>query len=145
MTQRSVDIVTDFYAAHAEAIPIAIDVHFAADAAIEWLPSLAHGGHVRGSRRLRGRFTGIAKVRHRPIGALQMSRQTTCSAAGLGALRGRTQANRRVGGTPRPRSTKAPLSAVLSASTSEIGAKFDAAMAGIMGGDLAEESGEAAL
>jgi len=59
-------IVGDFYAAlsagEPETIAAAIDAHFADDAAIEWPPSLPHGGRVEGSRRLRGLFTGIAKA-----------------------------------------------------------------------------------
>jgi hypothetical protein len=65
MPQRPVDIVADFYtalaAADADAIASVIDTHFADDAAIEWPPSLPHGGRVEGSRRLRAIFTGIAK------------------------------------------------------------------------------------
>ena len=65
MPQRPIDIVTDFYAALAaadsDAIGTAIDTHFTDDAAIEWPPSLPHGGRVEGSRRLRALFTGIAK------------------------------------------------------------------------------------
>ena len=67
MSQRpTADIVADFYAAlaagDAAAIAETIDAHFADDAAVEWPPSLPHGGRVEGSRRLRGLFTGIAKA-----------------------------------------------------------------------------------
>jgi ketosteroid isomerase-like protein len=63
--QRSTaDIVADFYAAlsaaDAEAVAATIDRHFAEDAAIEWPPSLPHGGRVQGRRKLRAIFTGIA-------------------------------------------------------------------------------------
>lgn len=65
MPQRPIDIVSDFYAAlaaaDADAIASTIDACFADDAAIEWPPSLPHGGRVEGSRRLRALFTGIAK------------------------------------------------------------------------------------
>jgi hypothetical protein len=65
MAQRPVDTVTDFYAAlaaaDADAIASVIDTYFADEAAIEWPPSLPHGGRVEGSRRLRAIFTGIAK------------------------------------------------------------------------------------
>ena len=65
MSQRPIDVVTDFYtalaASDAELIAKAIDDRFAEDAAIEWPPSLPHGGRVEGSRRLRALFTGIAK------------------------------------------------------------------------------------
>jgi len=76
-------IVADFYAALSgadpDAVAAAIDAHFAEDAAIEWPPSLPHGGRIEGSRRLRGLFTGIAKAgdqagatnrRRRPRGRL---------------------------------------------------------------------------
>ena len=57
MPQRSnAQIVADFYNALSGADPDAIA------AAIEWPPSLPHGGRVEGSRRLRGLFTGIAKA-----------------------------------------------------------------------------------
>jgi len=67
MTQRpTAQIVADFYAALAggdvDAVATAIDDHFAEEAAIEWPPSLPHGGRVAGSRRLRSLFTGIAKA-----------------------------------------------------------------------------------
>jgi ketosteroid isomerase-like protein len=66
MPQRPVDIVTDFYtalaASDADSIASLIDGHFADDVAIEWPPSLPHGGRVEGSRRLRAIFTGIAKT-----------------------------------------------------------------------------------
>lgn len=66
MPQRPVDTVADFYtalgAADADAIATLIDTYFADDAAIEWPPSLPHGGRVEGSRRLRAIFTGIAKA-----------------------------------------------------------------------------------
>jgi hypothetical protein len=65
MPQRPVDIVTDFYTAistgDAETVASTIDAHFAEDAAIEWPPSLPHGGRVEGSRKLRAIFTAIAK------------------------------------------------------------------------------------
>jgi ketosteroid isomerase-like protein len=65
MPQRPIDIVSDFYAAlaaaDADTIASTIDDCFADDAAIEWPPSLPHGGRVEGSRRLRAIFTGIAK------------------------------------------------------------------------------------
>jgi ketosteroid isomerase-like protein len=66
MSQPNAQIVADFYAALSgadpEAVAAAIDAHFAEDVAIEWPPSLPHGGRVEGSRRLRGLFTGIAKA-----------------------------------------------------------------------------------
>ena len=67
MPQRTnVQVVTDFYFALASADPDAVgavvDAHFAEDVAIEWPPSLPHGGRVEGSRRLRGLFSGIAKA-----------------------------------------------------------------------------------
>ena len=69
-------IVADFYAALSDADPdavaAAIDAHFAQDAAIEWPPSLPHGGRVEGSRRLRGLFTGIAKAGNK-AGATNLS------------------------------------------------------------------------
>lgn len=62
MPQRPIDIVSDFYAAiiapDADAVATTIDMHFAA---IEWPPSLPHGGRVEGIRRLRAIFTTIAK------------------------------------------------------------------------------------
>jgi alkylation response protein AidB-like acyl-CoA dehydrogenase len=45
----------------------------------------------------------------------------------------------------RVQATRALVSAAVKASTSDIGAMFDAAMAGVMGGDLAEDFGEAML
>jgi alkylation response protein AidB-like acyl-CoA dehydrogenase len=45
----------------------------------------------------------------------------------------------------RVQATRALVSAAVQASTSDIGAMFDAAMAGVMGGDLAEDFGEAML
>ena len=67
MSQRpNAQIVADFYAAlggaDVDAVAAAIDAHFAEDAAIEWPPSLPHGGRIESSRRLRGLFTGIAKA-----------------------------------------------------------------------------------
>jgi ketosteroid isomerase-like protein len=67
MSQRpNAQIVADFYAALSsgdpDAVAAAIDAHFAEDAAIEWPPSLPHGGRIESSRRLRGLFTGIAKA-----------------------------------------------------------------------------------
>src|ERR1700753_3669279 len=66
MPQRPVDIVADFYTAtsnsDADTVASTIDAHFAEDAAIEWPPSLPHGGRIETSRRLRGLFTGIAKA-----------------------------------------------------------------------------------
>ena len=65
MPQRPVDIVADFYTAisnsDADTVASTIDAHFAEDAAIEWPPSLPHGGRVEGSRKLRAIFTAIAK------------------------------------------------------------------------------------
>jgi ketosteroid isomerase-like protein len=65
MPQRPVDIVADFYTAisngDADAVASTIDAHFAEDAAIEWPPSLPHGGRVEGSRKLRAIFSAIAK------------------------------------------------------------------------------------
>lgn len=65
MPQRPIDIVTNFYTAisagDADTVAETIDTHFAEDAAIEWPPSLPHGGRVEGNRRLRAIFTGIAK------------------------------------------------------------------------------------
>lgn len=64
MPDRPVDVVTDFYnaisAADAETIVNTIDTHFADDAAIEWPPSLPHGGRVQGSRKLRAVFAATA-------------------------------------------------------------------------------------
>lgn len=67
MSQRPhAQIVADFYAALSggdpEAVAALIDAQFAEDAAIEWPPSLPHGGRIEGSRRLRGLFSGIAKA-----------------------------------------------------------------------------------
>jgi ketosteroid isomerase-like protein len=66
MPQSPAQIVADFYAAlsggDAASIGATIDAHFADDAAVEWPPSLPHGGRVETSRRLRGLFTGIAKA-----------------------------------------------------------------------------------
>ena len=45
----------------------------------------------------------------------------------------------------RVQATRALVSAAVRASSTEIGATFDAAMAGVMGGDLAEDFGEATL
>ncbi len=45
----------------------------------------------------------------------------------------------------RVQATRALVTAAVQASSSEIGAMFDAAMAGVMGGDLAEDFGEATL
>lgn len=65
MTQTSVDIVTAFYTAvgtaDAQAIGTVIDSSFADDAAIEWPPSLPHGGRIVGARKLRGLFTAITR------------------------------------------------------------------------------------
>ncbi len=58
------DIVADFYNAISNAdvdtIVRTIDTHFAEDAAIEWPPSLPHGGRVQGSRKLRAVFSATA-------------------------------------------------------------------------------------
>lgn len=66
MPRPSAEIVTEFYralaAADPDAVAAVVDAHFAEDAAIEWPPSLPHGGRVQGSRRLRGLFAGIAKA-----------------------------------------------------------------------------------
>ena len=67
MPQRpNAQIVADFYTALSgadpDAVAAAIDAHFAEDAAIEWPPSLPHGGRVEGSRRLRGLFTDRKSV-----------------------------------------------------------------------------------
>jgi ketosteroid isomerase-like protein len=63
--QNSTDIVTDFYRAvsakDAAALAATIDAHFADDAAIEWPPTLPHGGRIEGARKLRAVFAGIAK------------------------------------------------------------------------------------
>jgi predicted SnoaL-like aldol condensation-catalyzing enzyme len=59
-------IVADFYSAlgsaDADTLAAIIDAHFAEDAAIEWPPSLPHGGRVEGVRRVRGLFTRIAQA-----------------------------------------------------------------------------------
>jgi len=65
MTQNPVDTVTAFYSAvstaDADAIGDLIDAHFADDAAIEWPPSLPHGGRITGARKLRGLFSATAR------------------------------------------------------------------------------------
>jgi ketosteroid isomerase-like protein len=65
MTQTPVDTVTTFYkavsAADADAISAVIDSSFADDAAIEWPPSLPHGGRIVGARTLRGLFSAIVR------------------------------------------------------------------------------------
>ncbi|MBB3600652.1 ketosteroid isomerase-like protein [Mycolicibacterium sp. BK556] len=57
-------LVTDFYnalsAADTETIVRAIENRFAENAAIEWPPSLPHGGRIEGARRLRGVFSASA-------------------------------------------------------------------------------------
>jgi ketosteroid isomerase-like protein len=66
MPQHAIDVVTDFYTAisarDADTIAKSIDIHFADDAAIEWPPSLPHGGRIEGSRRLRAIFTGMVSA-----------------------------------------------------------------------------------
>ena len=65
MQRSSADVVAGVYAAvtagDIEAVALLIDSHFADDAAVEWPPSVPHGGRVQGSRQLRALFTGIAK------------------------------------------------------------------------------------
>lgn len=57
-------LVTDFYnalsAGDTETIVRTIETRFADDAAIEWPPSLPHGGRVEGARRLRAVFAASA-------------------------------------------------------------------------------------
>lgn len=64
MPKRPVDIVTDFYnaisAADVDTIVTTIADHFAEDVAIEWPPSLPHGGRVEGVRTARAVFKGAA-------------------------------------------------------------------------------------
>lgn len=61
--QSPVDVVVAFYravsAADADAIGAVVDAAFAAEAAIEWPPSLPHGGRITGSRKLRAMFAAI--------------------------------------------------------------------------------------
>lgn len=57
-------LVTDFYnalsAADTETIVRTVESRFAENAAIEWPPSLPHGGRVEGARRLRAVFAASA-------------------------------------------------------------------------------------
>lgn len=57
-------LVTDFYnalsTADTETIVNTIETRFAENAAIEWPPSLPHGGRLEGARRLRAVFTASA-------------------------------------------------------------------------------------
>ncbi len=64
MPKRPIDVVTAFYdaisASDVDTIVSTIDDHFADDVAIEWPPSLPHGGRIEGARKLRAIFAGIA-------------------------------------------------------------------------------------
>jgi ketosteroid isomerase-like protein len=66
MQRSTAGIVADFYAAlaagDAESVAASIDGNFSEDAAIEWPPSLPHGGRIVGRRKLRAIFGGIAKA-----------------------------------------------------------------------------------
>ncbi|BBY80235.1 nuclear transport factor 2 family protein [Mycolicibacterium pulveris] len=57
-------LVTEFYnaisAADTATIERTIESRFAQDAAVEWPPSLPHGGRIEGARRVRAVFTASA-------------------------------------------------------------------------------------